>query len=799
MFRSLSVSRWIAASVVAAALAATSLSGPVQAKAPVAAPAVESACSAPAPGAAQCLALRRIDLGSVAPSAITPQSAPSGFGPADLQSAYALPSLTAGSGMTVAVVDAYDLPTAEADLAAYRAQFGLPACTSASGCFRKVNQRGGTSYPAPDSGWGQEIALDIDMVSAICPNCKILLVEADSANYSDLGPAVNRAVTMGAIAVSNSYVGSETNFETDLDSYYDHPGVAITASTGDCGYLCTSGKFGPKTVGYPAASPHVIAVGGTSLVRNSSPRGWSESAWGNSYGGAGSGCSKYEPRPDWQPAGVCGGFRTEADVSAVADPATGVAIYYDGFWYVFGGTSASSPIIAATFALAGGPMPGKYPGEWLYSAPAGLNDAIGGNNDVTFHTCSQPILCNGVAGYDGPTGLGTPNGIGAFTPIPTTYTPISPVRLLDTRVGIGSSGAIAANTPRTWQVGGLDGIPSAATAVTGNLTVTNPSKGGAVYVGPSPNAHPPTSTINFALGQTIANGVTVALSNTGSLSATYMANSGNVTSLVFDVTGYFTADTTHGDTFHALTPARIVDSRTTVGLSQKLVANEPATFDVWLQGGVLVTAKAVTGNVTIVNPTSRGAVYVGPDPIAEPSTSTINFTAGQTIANNLTVALSGTGTLSATLMGATDNTTDLVFDVTGYYTADSSGSVFVPIVPVRLVDTRVANGIASALRAGVAQSFQANGRSVVPVSATGVSANATVVNETIRGALFVGPNPIANPPTSTLNFSKGDIRANGLNVATGSGGILAVTYLAAARNTTDFVFDVTGYFVPAAP
>jgi hypothetical protein len=390
------------------------------------------------------------------------------------------------------------------------------------------------------------------MVSAICPNCSILLVEANSTELGDLGAAVDTAVSLGARAVSNSYGGYEWSSETSVDAYYNHSGVAITASTGDCGYNCT-GVYERSTynsVEYPAASPYVVAVGGTSLARGSSARGWTESAWGDSNGGAGSGCSLYEPKPSWQADAGCT-MRTEADVSAVADPATGVAMYDSGYggWRDAGGTSAASPIIAATFGLAGGPAAGTYPASHLYGDPAGLNDVVGGNNDVTWHSCTVTYLCNGVTGYDGPTGLGTPNGVGAFTapgtpPPPDTsgasYVPIAPARLLDTRVGNGLAGKLSANTPATFTVSGRGGVPANASAVTGNLTVVDETSSWAVYLGPDPIANPTSSTINFVKGDIVANGVTVALSSSGTLSATYMAGAGATTDLVFDVTGYFT-------------------------------------------------------------------------------------------------------------------------------------------------------------------------------------------------------------------------------------------------------------------
>ncbi|MER7674295.1 putative Ig domain-containing protein [Kitasatospora sp. NPDC096128] len=337
--------------------------------------------------------------------AVSPDATPSGFGPGDLQSAYALPA-NGGAGQTVAIIDAMDDPNAESDLATYRTQYGLPACTTANGCFKKIDQNGGTSYPTSDTGWSGEISLDLDMVSAIAPNAHILLVEANSATMGDLGASVNQAVAKGAKFVSNSYGGAEDSTDTASDSqYFNHPGVAITASSGDSGYGAQ----------YPAGSQYVTSVGGTSLTRDSSARGWSESVWGSSSGGngTGSGCSAYDPKPSWQTDSGCAN-RTIADVSAVADPATGVAVYqtYGGSgWAVYGGTSASAPIIAAVYADAGTPGASDVPAKYAYQHTGSLNDVTSGANG----TCSPTYLCTAGAGYDGPTGLGTPNGLAAFT------------------------------------------------------------------------------------------------------------------------------------------------------------------------------------------------------------------------------------------------------------------------------------------------------------------------------------------------------------------------------------------------
>ncbi|MEU6507722.1 S53 family peptidase [Streptomyces sp. NPDC046942] len=340
-----------------------------------------------------------------------------GYVPSDLRSAYKLGG-TSGAGRTVAIVDAMDDPNAESDLAAYRSAYGLPSCTTANGCFRKVNQRGQASpLPSGDYGWAEEISLDLDMVSATCPDCHILLVEAGSANVPDLMTAEDTAAgTPGVVSVSNSWGGPEDNTVTSFDSHFDHPGVAITASSGDSGY----------GVSWPASSPYVTAVGGTSLSKASTSRGWTETAWS----GAGSGCSAYEAKPSWQHDSGCA-RRSVADVAAVADPNTGVAVYdtysscgggvlcdtelqlglaqgADG-WVEVGGTSVSSPIIASVYALAGNTsqvVAGSYP----YGRTSALNDVISGSNG----SCGGSYLCTAGPGYDGPTGLGTPIGTGAF-------------------------------------------------------------------------------------------------------------------------------------------------------------------------------------------------------------------------------------------------------------------------------------------------------------------------------------------------------------------------------------------------
>ncbi len=497
----------------------------------------EEACGAVGVGEARCLALRRTDIAAVPNGAAAP-AAISGYHPADIQSAYSLPSSTAGTGMTVAIVVAYDLATAEADMAVYRAAFGLPACTSAGGCFTRIDQRGGTSYPATavGTGWDAEIELDLDMISATCPNCSIVLVEADSNLISDLGAAANTAVGMGAIAVNNSYSAVEWAGQTLEEPLYNHAGVAVVASTGDYGYA-----GGP---GFPASSRYVIAVGGTTLVTAANARGWSETAWA----GGGSGCSVYETKPSWQADAGCV-RRTLADIAAVADPATGVSVYdpNSGGWGVYGGTSVASPIIAAAYALAGGPAPGTYPGPSLYARSGSLWDVPSGANG----TCGGSYLCTAGTGYDGPTGLGSPNGIAAMTAVPltgATYIPLVPNRLVDSRAGtrLGLSASLAHNVPASFLVtervpgDASRNVPATAVAVTGTLTAVNESFRGYYSLTPeAPVGAPETSTLNFPTGDTRANSLTIPLGSGGKLWVTYFGATGAHADVVFDVTGYF--------------------------------------------------------------------------------------------------------------------------------------------------------------------------------------------------------------------------------------------------------------------
>jgi IPT/TIG domain len=412
----------------------------------------ENLCAGPRAGSAACLGVRLVadsvtgaDLRANASRqaveaatgtipAVTNKTPISwGLTPALLHAAYSLPTEAfPASQQTIAVVDAFNDPTAEADLAAYDSEFKLPACTTADGCFRKLDQEGRTSpLPATEGGWATEISLDVQMAHAICQNCKVMLVEADNTSFAALGAAVDAAVKAGATEVSNSYGGAEEPDYSIYNAPYDHPGVVITASAGDCGYL-NEGCGGAQAADFPASSPDVVAVGGTSL--SDSEGSWSSTVWE----GGGSGCSIAFTAPLWQldvasfAATACDSGRSVADVAAVANPYTGVDVYdstptpegYPTGWGVWGGTSVASPVIAAEFALAGGAHGVEYPASTLYSNigdASDLYDVVSGSNG----SCAGATSCRATVGYDGPTGVGSPIGLGAFAEA-TSPTNVSP-------------------------------------------------------------------------------------------------------------------------------------------------------------------------------------------------------------------------------------------------------------------------------------------------------------------------------------------------------------------------------------
>ncbi len=458
---------------------------------------VQDACGAPPSGHAACMAVQLVPrstaararthpLGvtrAIADTAPSPAAGDFGLRPQDVHSAYELPE-DASSAQTIALVDAYNDPNAESDLEAYSAEFGLPACGSGNGCFKQVNESGETaSLPFPRTvselesarkgdaeeraeaelatGWDLEISLDIETAHGTCQSCRILLVEASSSSYSDLEAAERSAAQLGASEISNSWGGPEVDETTSQDSSsaFNDPGVVITASAGDDGYLSWGAENADERgyANYPASSPHVVAVGGTRLSLGPSGEWEGESVW-NGSGAGGGGCSVVFSAQPWQrevagfSAVGCETKRAVADVSADADPYTGLAIHdtsstcefrYEEakvkhvmHWCTVGGTSLSSPLIASVFALAGGAGGVAYPSQTLYEnavkEPTSVHDVVTGSNGECGRpfeqttglsgctaieegaSCDAKAICLAGTGYDGPTGLGTPAGTAAF-------------------------------------------------------------------------------------------------------------------------------------------------------------------------------------------------------------------------------------------------------------------------------------------------------------------------------------------------------------------------------------------------
>ncbi len=476
--------------------------------------AVRPACSQPRPGRASCLALQLVPVGIEAqrhthpigmirkagaahPAVPSPKTGELGLRPQDIHSAYSLPASAPGEA-TVALIDAYNDPAAESDLKTYDEEFGLPPCTTENGCFKKVGEHSGSGTPWPGTvkeleealassnkavkeegvearEWAVEISLDIESAHATCQSCKLLLVEASTQEVSDLTAAESRAEELGASEISNSWGSMERYVALSASERlpFADPHTVITASAGDTGYenwlgvleAQEHGETEEKYTSFPAASPSVVAVGGTRLAPLGAGGAWSgESVW-NGSGAGGGGCSIKFQAPSWQRAAAgwssvgCGTMRSVSDVSADADPYSGIVVRdsddpgaacetpyseagkrkYLKYWCTYGGTSLASPIIAATFALAGGSNGASYPAATLYedlrNAPGKFHDVTSGSNgecaggydestglslcgasEEAARSCAGTLSCLAAPGYDGPSGVGTPDGVLGFVP-----------------------------------------------------------------------------------------------------------------------------------------------------------------------------------------------------------------------------------------------------------------------------------------------------------------------------------------------------------------------------------------------
>jgi hypothetical protein len=555
-------------------------------------------------------------------TAPSPSAGAFGLRPQDLHAAYVLPTSAPGA-QTIALVDAYNDPTAEADLKAYDAEFGLPECTSSDGCFRQVNQNGEAGNPpfpkttkeletarkgtrakreeaAEATGWALEISLDIEVAHATCQSCDILLVESNGPSYEALETAEKSAAALGAGEISNSWAGSEEGETPELESAgpFNHPGIVIAAAAGDDGYLSWDAESGAERgyVSFPASSPHVVAVGGTRLSLGAGSAWAGETVW-NGDGASGGGCSVVFTAQPWQQSvsdwsGVgCASKRAVADVAADADPYTGVAVHdtspeceyryeeagvkHVAYWCTIGGTSVATPLIASVFALAGGASGVEYPAKTLYEnalkSPGSLHDVTVGSNGECAEpfledglsactpakeaaSCASKAICLAGTGYDGPTGVGTPDGVNAFKPppnLPVAVTSVSPAMGPvegGTPIKITGTGFMSGATVEIGQGSGVGptAIPASKVVVVSSTEITavtgGPAKPGtwSLFVIDSGGTssfsagdgftyftHPTVSSVSPASG-TVSGGTPIKITGTGFvLGATVEIGQGN--------------------------------------------------------------------------------------------------------------------------------------------------------------------------------------------------------------------------------------------------------------------------------
>jgi spore germination protein YaaH len=381
---------------------------------------------------------------------------------------------------------------------------------------------------------------------------------------------------------------------------------------------------------------------------------------------------------------------------------------------------------------------------------------------------------------------------GVVPPAGARFVGITPTRVLDSRFGVGVGGSFSSGAAQTFGVAGKAGIPTGAIAVTGTFTVVGPTSAGYASLGPSTANLMQQSVVNSPAGDVRATGVTVKLGTSGTLSALWIGAGGSRANFLFDASGYFVAGTT-GATYVPIVPTRFLDTRSGNGLTGAFVADTPRSFPIWGRGGIPGNAVAVTGNLTVVSPTSSGYVFMGPA-VTATSPSNLNSPRGDIRAASLTVKLDGSGRLTVVWKGAAGSSAHVLFDVTGYFVNDGSGRTFFPIEPARLLDSRSGNGLSGPFVRGVARGLWATGRGTIPVDAAAITGSLTVISPTLSGYVVVGPNGSPLGSTSTVNLPAGDIRANGVAVRTGPGGGIDAMFQASSNATTNVVFDAMGYF-----
>jgi hypothetical protein len=458
---------------------------------------------------------------------------------------------------------------------------------------------------------------------------------------------------------------------------------------------------------------------------------------------------------------------------------------------------------AFVFASGTSGIPPAAPGSGETDANGDFTLRGLAEDEYIVHVTLPPFSTYLAGYYDDTSPDGYTPDFGTATTIPvgdaavgSSFVPIPPKRVVDSRTPpIGVPGIFSSDVPRTFQVAGLTPIPADAVAVTGNVTVVGQTSGGYVSLSPKPTSNPKSSTINVPIGDTRANNFTIPLDALGRLSAVFKGSAGSKANILVDITGYFVNGDIHG-TYAAIAPGRILDTRSGLGLKGTLKANVSRTLSVAGAHGIPNDATAITANLTIVGQTRAGFVSITPNPQANPQTSTINFPVGDTRANGLTAQLNGSGDLSI-IFKAASGETHAILDVTGYYRNAPSGSLFYPLPPARLVDTRagvLATELAGPFNANAPRTFEAIGHGGISLAATAITGNLTITGQTAGGYASITPDAVANPATSTINFPLGDTRANGVTVPLNVDGELAIVYKAAAGKKTHMIVDVTGYF-----
>jgi hypothetical protein len=434
----------------------------------------------------------------------------------------------------------------------------------------------------------------------------------------------------------------------------------------------------------------------------------------------------------------------------------------------------------------------RNPGYTSQMDPTVANSVAGGRDVYYRSMVSTPTLAtdNVIGGHATP-----------FVSKSGSYHALTPTRIVDTRPGhVGPVGSLTSGGGYNYQIAGLGGVPADAIAITANVTVTGQTGAGWLYLGPTVDAAPIASTINFPVGDNRANGVTVALSPQGTVGAWYGAGGGKTMYLIIDVTGCFLPGKA-GAGYVQFGPHRVLDTRPgadNTGLSGKFVNGKHRLIQIAGVAGLPRSGiVAVAGNITVIRPSAKGYVTLGPDPTNTPGSSTINFPAGDIRANNVVVPVNADGTLSAVYIGSGNASLDLVFDISGYFTA-SGGALYNTLNPVRILDSRSNTGVSGPFAANKARTLQVAGHGGVPAGAVAITANLTVTSQTFGGFAAVGPTIDASTNFSNLNFPVRDNRANGVTVPLAKKGTLALIYVAPAGQTANLLLDVTGYYMGAA-